>query len=149
MTRVLNRAKIATLVITKASTASRIAWGAFLGSTKIKMARLRVNSALKTRRQPIANVPHHVMYVVRAGRHQTEVCHVQNVWPGNLKKPRTRTKRFVPFVHRATTRTRQTCLRASSARVGTLNLPQNKRRVLNAAPVNSTMLQGQVIANHA
>ena len=101
-------ATIAQLVITKARQASRIAWGAFRGSTKIKKARLLVKIALKTRHQPIANATFRVTIVVRAGQHQREVWFVRNVWPGNLKTPPPRAKRFVPLVHRAITRTRPT-----------------------------------------
>ena len=75
---------------------------------KIKKARMCVKIAPKTREQPIANVPHHVTLAVRARQHQTEACLVRNVWPANLKKRQTRTKTFVPLVHRAITRTRQT-----------------------------------------
>ena len=139
MTRVLKRAKIATLVNTKARRAYRIALDAFLGSTKTNRARLRVKIALKTRRQPIANVPHRVTHVVRAGRHQAEVCHVRNVWPVNLKKPQARTKRSVPFVHRATTRTRLTCQHASSAHAGILNRRPGKRRAFRVLKENTTI----------
>ena len=37
-----------------------------------------------------------------------EVHRAPIVWPANLKKRPTRTKKFVPLVHRAITRTRQT-----------------------------------------
>jgi len=144
----LKRAKIVQLVITKARRAYLIALGAFLGSIKIKKARLRVKIALKTRRQPIANVPHHVTHVVQVGRHQTEVCHVRNVWPGNSKNPQARAERIVPFVYPASTRTFQTCHRASSAHVGMRNRLRNKRRALNAAPVNSMTMLVPVHANH-
>ena len=145
----LKRAKSAPLVIPKARTASRIAWGAFLGSTKIKKARLRVKIALKTRPQPIQNVSHHVTFVVQEGQHEMEAWFVLNVWPGNLKIRLTRTERFVPSVHGASTRTRQACQRASSAQLVMRNLLRNKRRALNAAPVNSTMLQVLLVANCA
>jgi hypothetical protein len=75
------RVKIAPSVITKTKSEYRIALAAFLGSTKMKQARVRVNIAPKTRQQPIANVPHHVTLAVRAGHHQTEACLVRNVWP--------------------------------------------------------------------
>ena len=133
----LKRAKIAQLVITKARTASRIAWGAFLGSTKINKAWLRVKIALKTRRQPIQNVSHHVTFVVQEGQHEMEAWFVLNVWPGNLKIRLTRTERFVPSVHGASTRTRQTWTRVSSVQLVMLNLLRNKRPALNAAPANS------------
>ena len=145
----LKRARSAPLVIPKARTASRIAWGAFLGSTKINKAWLRVKIALKTRRQPIANVSHRVTHVVRAGRHQMEVCHVRNVWPVNVKKPQARTKRSVPFVHRATTPTRLTCQRASSAHVGMLNRRPDKRRAFRASKENTTMSKARQVASFA
>ena len=100
----LTRAKIAPLVITKARTASRIAWGAFLGSIKIKLARPIAKIALQTRPQPIANVSRRATYVSRVERQSLEACIVRNVWLGNLKKRRTRTKRYVLNVHPAITR---------------------------------------------
>jgi len=42
---------------------------------------------------------------------------------------------------------RQTCQRANSAHVDTRNRRLGKQHVLNAAPVNSTMLQVLVVAN--
>jgi hypothetical protein len=145
----LKRAKIVLLVITKARTASRIALAAFLASTKTKKAQLRVKSAPKTRQQPIANVPHHVTLAVWAGRRQTEVWHVRNVWPGNLKKRQARTKRSVPFVHRATTRTRLTCQRASGAHVGMLNRRPGKRRAFRVSKENTTMWKARQVASFA
>ena len=82
---------------------------------------------------------HHVRPVVMPWK--KEVLRAAIVWPGNLKKPQPVAKRFVPNVHRAITRTRQTCQRASNAHLVMPNLLQNKRHALNAAPVNSTMLQ--------
>ena len=117
---------------------SRIALGAFLGSTKIKKARVRVKIALKTRQPPIANVPHHVTLAVRAEQHRTEACLVRNVWLANLKKRQT-TERFVPLVHRAITRTRQTWPRASNAHLGMPNRCPNKRRAFPASKENTTM----------
>ena len=76
-----------------------------------------------------------------------EAWFVRNVWPGNLKKPPARTKPFVPSVHQAITRTRQTCQRANSAHVGTRNRRLGKQHVLNAVQVNLTMLQVLVVAN--
>ena len=81
------RVKIAQLVITKARMASRIALGAFPGSTKIKTARMLAKIALKTRHQPIPYARLHATFVVWAGQHQKEAWFVLNVWPGNLKKP--------------------------------------------------------------
>ena len=104
----LKRATIAQLVITKATMAYRIAWGVFLGSTKMKKVWLRVNIAVKTRHQEIVNARLHVTFVVQARQRQMEAWFVRNVWPGNLKKPPARTKRYVPIVYRATTQTRQT-----------------------------------------
>jgi hypothetical protein len=66
-----------------------------------------------------------------------EVRRAPIVWPGNMKKTRPRVKRVVPLVHRVITRTRQTCQRVNNAHVGMLNRRLSKRRVLNAAPVNS------------
>jgi hypothetical protein len=144
----LKRATIAHLVITKTRMASRIALGAFPGSTKMKKARVRVKNALKTRHQPIATVPHHVAFVGRAEQHAKEACLVRNVWPGNLKKPQARTKRFVSRVHRAITQTIQTRqMRASSAQLGMLNRRLGKRRALNAAPVNSMMLSARSVVH--
>ena len=77
-----------------------------------------------------------------------EVLRAASVWPGNLKKPRAQAKRFVLIVHRATTRTLQTCQHASSARLVMRNLLRNKRRALNAAPVNSKMLPVRFVAKH-
>ena len=99
----LTRAKIAPLVITRARTASRIAWGAFRGNIKIKKAELNVKIALKTRNQPIPNVQLYVMRVVRAEQHHQEAWRVRNVWPGNLKKPQAPEKKSVPLVYRAVT----------------------------------------------
>ena len=75
-----------------------------------------------------------------------EVLRAPIVWRGNLKIRLTPAKRFVLIVHRATTQTHQTCKRASSAQLVTLNLLRNKRRALNAAPVNSTMLPVRFVA---
>ena len=75
-----------------------------------------------------------------------EAWFVRNAWPGNLKKPPAQAKIFVPLVHRAITRTRQTWTRASSAQLAMLNLLRNKRRALNAAPVNSMMLPVRFVA---
>jgi hypothetical protein len=69
----LPRATIAQLVITKATRASRIASGVFLGSTKIEKVKLLVKTALKTRPQTIANATLRVTCVVQAGQHQMEV----------------------------------------------------------------------------
>jgi hypothetical protein len=91
-------ATIASPVITKMKSGYRIALAAFLGSTKIKKARVCVKIAPKTRERSIANVPHHVTLAIRAGQHQAEACLVRNVWPANLKKPPARTKRSVPIV---------------------------------------------------
>ena len=100
----LKSATIAQLVITKARMASRIVLGAFPGSTKIKTARVLAKIVLKTRHQPIPYARLHATFVVWAGQHQKEAWFVLNVWPGNLKKRRTRTKRYVLNVHPATTR---------------------------------------------
>jgi hypothetical protein len=116
------------------------AWIAFRDSTKIKKVRLGVKIAVRTRHQPIVNAELHVTFVVRARQHQMEAWFVRNAWPGNLKKPQAQVEPIVPFVYPASTRTFQTCQRASSAHVGMLNRLQNKRRALNAAPVNSMML---------
>ena len=75
-----------------------------------------------------------------------EVLRAAIVWRGNLKKPRAQVKRFVLIVHRATTRIHQTCRRVSSARLVMRNLLRNKRRALNAAPVNSKMLPVRFVA---
>jgi hypothetical protein len=78
-----------------------------------------------------------------------EVRNAPIVWRGNTKKTQLVAKRFVLIVHPVTTRTYQTCKRASSVRLVMLNLLRNKRLALNAAQVNSTMSQGRLIANHA
>ena len=75
-----------------------------------------------------------------------EVLRAPIVWPGNTKKPQPVAKKFVLIVHRVTTRTHQTCKRASSAHLVLHNLLRNKRRALNAAPVNSTMLPVRFVA---
>ena len=62
------------------------------------------------------------------------------VWPANLKKRQTRTKRFVLLVYRAITRTRQTWPRASNVHVGMPNLLPGKRRALNAVLANSMVM---------
>ena len=98
----------------------------------------------RTKTEPPSAV--HVQAVVLPKK---EAQNAPIVWRGNTKKPRALTKRFAPSVHRASTRTHQTCKRASSARLDMLNLLRNKRRALNAAPVNSTMLQVLLVANHA
>ena len=68
-----------------------------------------------------------------------EVHRAPIVWPANLKKRQT-TERFVPPVHRAITRTRQTWTRASNAHVGMPNRPLGKRRALIAVLVNSMLI---------
>jgi hypothetical protein len=73
---------------------------------------------------------------------------VRNVWPGNSKNPQAQAERIVPFVYPASTRTFQTCHRASSAHVGMRNRLRNKRRALNAAPVNSMTMLVPLHANH-
>jgi hypothetical protein len=144
----LKRATIAQLVITKATMVYRIAWGVFLGSTKIKKVRLVVQVAWKTRHRPIVNAKLLVTLVVRGGQHEMEACLVRNVWPGNSKNPQARAEWIVPFVYPASTRTFQTCHRASSAHVGMRNRLQNKRRALNAAPVNSMTMLVRFVANY-
>jgi hypothetical protein len=67
-----NRVKIARLVITKATRASRIALGSFQGGIKMKKVRLHVKSVMRTRHQPIANVTLRVVLAVRAGQHHQE-----------------------------------------------------------------------------
>ena len=115
----------------------------------MKKARVRVKIAPKTRQQPIANVPHHVTLAVRAEQHQTEACLVRNVWLANSKKRQTRTKKFVPLVRRAITRTRQTWTRASNVHVGMPNRRPNKRRALNAVLVNSMVMLVWLHVNRA
>ena len=57
--------------------------------------------------------------------------------------------RFVPLVHRAITRTRQTWTRASNAQVDMPNRPPGKRRALNAVPVNSMVMLVWLHVNRA
>ena len=89
---------------------------------------------VNTNRSPMLQNAFHVPMVVllRKGVHRALI-----VWPGNLKKQQTRAKKFVPFVHRAITRTRQTWTRASNAHLGMPNRRPGKRRALNAVRVNS------------
>ena len=77
-----------------------------------------------------------------------EVLRAPIVGPGNTKKPRARVKRFVAVVRQAITRTLQTCQHASNAHLGMLNRLLGKRHALNAVLVNSTMLQGLIVANY-
>ena len=78
-----------------------------------------------------------------------EACLVRNVWPANLKKRQTRTKRFVPLVHRAITRTRQTWTRASNAHLGMPNRRPGKRRAFPASKENTTMSKVRRRASNA
>ena len=87
---------------------------------------------------------HHVRPVVLPWQ---EVLRAPIVWPAHSKKPQPRAKRVVPFVHRAITRTGQTWTRASNAPLAMLNRLQDKRRALNAAPVNSKMLPVRFIVH--
>jgi hypothetical protein len=59
----LKRAKSARLAIPKARTASRIAWGAFPGSTKIKKAWVRAKIVQRKRPPPNPTVPLHASNV--------------------------------------------------------------------------------------
>ena len=95
----------------------------------------------RTKTEPLSAV--HVRAVVLPKK---EVRNALIVWRGNTKKPRA-LKRFVLIVHQVTTRTHQTCKRASSARLDMRNLLRNKRRALNAAPVNFKMLLVRFVAN--
>ena len=69
-----------------------------------------------------------------------EVLRAPIVWLANLKKRQAPMKRFVPLVHRAITRTRQTWTRASNAPLAMLNRLQDKRRALNAVLVNLMLM---------
>ena len=86
---------------------------------------------------------------VRAEQHRAEACLVRNVWPANLKKRQTPTKRFVPLVHRAITRTRQTWPRASNAPLVMPNRWPNKRRAFPASKENTTMSKVRRLASLA
>ena len=97
----------------------------------------------RTKTEPPSAV--HVREVVLPKK---EVRNAPIVWRGNTKKPRAQVKRFVLIVHRATTRIHQTCRRVSSAQWVMLNRLRNKRRALNAAPVNSKMLPVRFVAKH-
>jgi hypothetical protein len=76
--------------------------------------------------------PRPAFHVRKAVLPRKEVLRAPIVWPANWKKTRAPAKRFVPLVHRAATRTDQTCKHASSAQLAMLNLLGNKRRVMIA-----------------
>jgi len=72
-------ATIAPSVITRMILGSRIALAAFLGSTKMKQARMRVKIAPKTRQPPIANVPHPVMLAQQVGTRSQAALNAKRV----------------------------------------------------------------------
>ena len=78
-----------------------------------------------------------------------EVLRAPIVWPGNLKKRQTPATRFVPLVHRAITRTRQTWTLASNVHLGMPNRRPNKRRVFPASKENTTMSKVRRLASFA
>ena len=78
-----------------------------------------------------------------------EVLRAAIVWPGNLKKRRTRAKRFVPSLHRAITRTLQTWTRVNSAQLVMPNRRASKRPVFPASKENTTTWKMQTLANFA
>ena len=135
------RVKIARKVFIKTSQESRTVCPAYQENTKIVQERLDVKSAPKIRPHRPQTVLHPVILVPRVEQQETGVSCVRNAWLGSLKTQRPVLKRRVPFVPPAPTRIHQTCQRASSAQLAMHNRLRNKRRALNAVPVNSTMLQ--------
>ena len=132
--------KIARKVFIKTSQEHRTVCPAYQEDTKIVREWLDVKSAPKIRHRRPQTVLHPVIFVPWVEQQETGVSCVRNAWLGSLKTQRPVVKRRVPFVPPATTRIHQTCKRVSSAQLVMLNLLRNKRRALNAAPVNSTML---------
>ena len=78
-----------------------------------------------------------------------EVRNAAIVWRGNTKKRQSRATRFVLIVHLVSTRTDQTCQRASHVHVGMPNRRPSKRRVFPASKENTTMMKVRQLANFA
>ena len=78
----------------------------------------------RTKTEPLNAV--HVRAVVLPKK---EVRNAAIVWPGNLKKRQTQTKRFVPFVYRGITQTSQT------RRMRAITVPKDATNRLMAAPL--------------
>jgi len=138
-------AKYVQLDMHSLKTARHFVFLAFQERTRTKQERHRVNNAQKMKKAKTP-VRRNAILVRKVDLPWQEVHRAPIVWPANLKKRQT-TKRFVPPVHRAITRTRQTWTRASNAHLGMPNRLQDKRRALNAAPVNSKMLPVRFIVH--
>jgi hypothetical protein len=138
--------KIARKVFTKTKQEHRTVCPAYPENTKIVQEQLVAKSVPKIRHRRSQTVLHLVILVPQEKLQKTGVLCVRNVWPGSLKTQRPVVKRCVPFVSPAPTRIHQTCRRASSAQLAMHNRLRNKRRALNAAPVNSTMLPVRFVA---
>jgi hypothetical protein len=136
----ISNVKIARRVFTKTKQVARTVCPAYQEDTKIVQEWLDVKSAPKIRHHQAQTVLHPVILVPRVEQQETGVSCVRNAWLGSLKTQRPVVKRRVPFVPPAATRIHQTCKRVSSAQLVMLNRLRNKRRALNAAPVNSMML---------
>jgi hypothetical protein len=127
----------------------RRAFPASKENTTMSKVRRFASFAKKTPIPRTKTEPPNAYHVRKVVLPRKEVHRVPIVWPANLKKRQAPTKRFVPLVNRALTRTRQTWTRASNAHLGMLNHRLGKRRVYHASKENTTILKVRQLANSA
>jgi hypothetical protein len=100
-------AKYVQLDMHSLKTARHFVFLAFQERTRTKQERHRVNNAQKMKKAKTP-VRRNAILVRKVDLPWQEVHRAPIVWPANLKKRQAPAKRFVPLVHRAITRTRQT-----------------------------------------